>query len=305
MSTILKALKKLEQDKETVQVGGIPSGYMGPGSPHLQPRHRFGRLDGPLLRRSMVLLIILSLMGATFYFYRQSRDTTAPTSIPAAAQNKPHIKSAPSPKVQSSDQATSQTVVSSPVSPSPAQPSASKADPSQKPSPVQKTPSTAAKLAKSPPQPPSAAKPRIVARPKPAPLEWQSLKDLTRPDEASEPGPSPDVGTTVLAETEQQPREITPAAKSAPQAARPSEKKPTTQPPPQDAYNDILPLSDGRLKVQAIAWSPVVEDRMAVINARIVHEGDKVDGFLVLAIRHDDVVVKEKGSVHRVVFGQP
>ncbi len=73
----------------------------------------------------------------------------------------------------------------------------------------------------------------------------------------------------------------------------------------QDAYNDIAYLKDGRLKVQAIAWSQTAEDRMAVINSRILHEGDKVDGFLILAIRRDDVVVREKGILYRVQFGRP
>jgi hypothetical protein len=71
------------------------------------------------------------------------------------------------------------------------------------------------------------------------------------------------------------------------------------------AYENAILLTDGRLKVQALAWSPVAEDRMAVINTRILHEGDKVDGFSVLAIRRDDVVVREKGVVYRVPFGFP
>jgi hypothetical protein len=73
----------------------------------------------------------------------------------------------------------------------------------------------------------------------------------------------------------------------------------------EDPHRNAPLLTDGRLKVQALAWSPVDEDRMAVINTRIVHEGDKVDDFVVLAIRADDVVVMEKGVVYRAVFGRP
>ena len=65
-------------------------------------------------------------------------------------------------------------------------------------------------------------------------------------------------------------------------------------------------MTDGRLKVQAIACSATVENRMAVINSRVVHEGDSVDGFGVVAIRPDDVVVRDKAKgLFRVVFGRP
>ena len=75
--------------------------------------------------------------------------------------------------------------------------------------------------------------------------------------------------------------------------------------PTAPGYPNANLLTDGRLKVQALAWSPSIEDRMAVINTRIVHEGDKVEGFVVLAIGRDDVVVSEKGIAYRVVFGRP
>jgi hypothetical protein len=70
-------------------------------------------------------------------------------------------------------------------------------------------------------------------------------------------------------------------------------------------HGDARPLTDGRLKVQALAWSPKAEDRMAVINTRIVHEGDKVNGFTVLAIGSDDVIVRDKDIKFRVTFGRP
>jgi len=47
--------------------------------------------------------------------------------------------------------------------------------------------------------------------------------------------------------------------------------------------------------VQAIAWSNTPEKRIAVINGRIVHEGEHVDGVLVTQIGLDDVFFK-KGS---------
>jgi hypothetical protein len=84
---------------------------------------------------------------------------------------------------------------------------------------------------------------------------------------------------------------------------RPAPKKEVR---PSDAYNSLSPLTDGRLKIQAIVWSDLHEDRMAVINTQIVYEGDSVAGFAVVAIRSDDVVVRgEGGAMHRVLFGRP
>ena len=76
--------------------------------------------------------------------------------------------------------------------------------------------------------------------------------------------------------------------------------------PPSDTYAETPALIDGRLKVHAIAWSPMVEERMAVVNNRVVYEGDSVDSFVVVAIRPDDVVVREKDKgLWKVAFGRP
>jgi hypothetical protein len=72
-----------------------------------------------------------------------------------------------------------------------------------------------------------------------------------------------------------------------------------------DRYPGAQPLTDGRLKVQAIAWSPDPEDRVAVVNNRIVHKGDAVDGFIVLAVESERLVVRAEGKVWVVFFGQP
>ena len=45
---------------------------------------------------------------------------------------------------------------------------------------------------------------------------------------------------------------------------------------------------------------------MTVINSRVLHEGDTVDGFTLVVIRPDDVVVKESGGGRwKVIFGRP
>lgn len=78
-------------------------------------------------------------------------------------------------------------------------------------------------------------------------------------------------------------------------------------PPVRDAgpFANAARMSDGRLKVQAIVWSSKADDRMAVINSRIVREGSVIDGFTIVGIGEDAVYVKEGGRVLKVPFGRP
>jgi len=42
---------------------------------------------------------------------------------------------------------------------------------------------------------------------------------------------------------------------------------------------------------------------MAVINGRIVHEGESVDGYQVVKIREEDVILNQGGKSWRLEFG--
>ena len=75
------------------------------------------------------------------------------------------------------------------------------------------------------------------------------------------------------------------------------------QPAPTRPQKTYRPIEGGKLKLQALAWTDDVARRMAVINDRIVHEGDSVDGYQVLKIRKDDVIVKENGKSWSLAFG--
>lgn len=52
-------------------------------------------------------------------------------------------------------------------------------------------------------------------------------------------------------------------------------------------------LDDSNMQLQAIAWSDDVARRMVVINGRIVREGESIEGFSVTEIRPEDVVVND------------
>ena len=63
------------------------------------------------------------------------------------------------------------------------------------------------------------------------------------------------------------------------------------------------PMESDELKLQALAWSNEADRRMAVINGRIVHEGDSVDGYQIFKIREEDIIVKKSGESWRLEFG--
>ena len=106
------------------------------------------------------------------------------------------------------------------------------------------------------------------------------MKDLPPPDSAPAQSVTAQKGT----------RPTAPAA-SAKQPAKPRSR---------ETYDRI---ADSKLKLQALAWSDDAARRMAVINGRIVHEGESVDGYQVVEIRAEDVIVNEGGKSWRLEFG--
>lgn len=74
---------------------------------------------------------------------------------------------------------------------------------------------------------------------------------------------------------------------------------------PSAAYSGAQRLTDGRLTIQAIAWSPNADERMAVINNRVVREGTVVEGFSIIGITEDAVYARESGRLWQVRFGRP
>lgn len=59
---------------------------------------------------------------------------------------------------------------------------------------------------------------------------------------------------------------------------------------------------DPRIDLQAIAWSPEPAESFAVINNRILHEGQSFDGITITRIGRDDVSFQEMGREWREDF---
>jgi hypothetical protein len=72
-----------------------------------------------------------------------------------------------------------------------------------------------------------------------------------------------------------------------------------------EPYTDAQRLTDGRLKVQAIAWAPEPTERMAVVNNKIVREGGTLDDFFIVRIGRETLYVRENGRLFKVLFGRP
>lgn len=62
-------------------------------------------------------------------------------------------------------------------------------------------------------------------------------------------------------------------------------------------------LTESKLELQAIAWSNDATQRIAVINGHVVREGESVEGFSVTQIRRDDIIVNDGTESWRLEFG--
>jgi hypothetical protein len=65
---------------------------------------------------------------------------------------------------------------------------------------------------------------------------------------------------------------------------------------------EIKILQDSDLKLMAIAWSAVPADRIAVINGRIIREGESIDGVFVSRINENEVILQKKDELVKLIF---
>ena len=61
-------------------------------------------------------------------------------------------------------------------------------------------------------------------------------------------------------------------------------------------------LTDPDMLLQALTWSREPHKRIAVINNRILHEGETVSGYLLVAINQDDVILGREGKSWKLLF---
>ena len=61
-------------------------------------------------------------------------------------------------------------------------------------------------------------------------------------------------------------------------------------------------LNDPDMKLQALTWSREPHKRIAVVNNRILHEGETVSGYLLVTINQDDVILGREGKTWKLSF---
>lgn len=176
-------------------------------------------------------------------------------------------------------------------------------------------------LADTPPVRADAGRPRPVrkvSRPAPAASENRTKRQnrppenapvlpgagtgAERPQKAAAAAPLPDAADVASASDDLQ----TDAAPAGPAGASPGEaSSPAAAAAPLSPAAEVrkLPEASG-LQLQAISWSEAAENRIAVINGKILREGERIEAYLVSEINRDDVVFEHQNQLWQLGFRQ-
>jgi hypothetical protein len=298
VSTILKSLKKLEQENRSPQHQSPFSGYHGTGSfPYQDAKDsRFKNIWG---KGGLMAAVILLMCAAGIYYYTKNQDveeyqagldnTVQPRPEVSSQKNVSPKRSNTPPSAANQIAPGNQNIAPRPV---PSQAKNATAPKDMPPAPPTSHRSSPTAASKDP-----AAESGAMARRSGNPLIHGDNRSSGRNIEPQRPSPpkvTPGANTPAP-----------PAQKLATRLPSPAKEKQPRK-PSSESFQNVPVLSGGPLKVHAIVWSPVSEDRMAVINSLVLYEGDTVEGYTLLAIRADDVVVrKDGGGRFKVRFGRP
>ena len=178
-----------------------------------------------------------------------------------------------------------------------------------------KIPSTTVKRAPGKPEPPRPARQqtkRLTAGPKTQKLKPKpntSKPRATVGQSASQIRPAPSTNgpqnraaSNPLAPKQSSRPKLTPSKKSI-AGKRTASRQPAAAAPKKRETRTYAKLNDSKIKLQALAWSSEPARRMAVINGRIVREGESMDGYQINQIRQEDVVVSDGQQSWSLEFG--
>ena len=100
------------------------------------------------------------------------------------------------------------------------------------------------------------------------------------------------------------PAQEIPNLKENEQAVKPAEKPLVAAAKPKVAPVEVeVPrVNDPDMNLQAITWSREPQKRIAVINNRILREGDLVSGYFINTINQDDIVISRDGEKWKLAF---
>jgi cytoskeletal protein RodZ len=277
VSTILKALKRLETEQALGHAEGLPA----PLSFNTQGSLQRKRIFGFFPNRRWVWIVIGLLLLATVMIVVSFIQRQPPQMTDGARQafdNRSDPRPAEAPKDQSAIPSTSPAPASTPESDS------------------------------------VVLKDELEGRP----VRSQRSSSIGEPSDSMDPLGQPPHTDPSSVENPQEPITVRVPPENDGQGAAmvaAQMEKPDTTPVPQapsapaqkgvDPYATARRMTDGRLKVQAIAWAEEASERMAVINNHIVREGGSVEGFFIVRIGKDTVILRENGHLLKILFGEP
>jgi len=294
MSTILDALKRLEDKRHKEDRRQTPSSLKGGAS-----RSMFRP------RAVVSMLVVLALIGGTVVFLWVNRGPTGiaakqvgPQPESTAVRSSPNIAEAPAIVSQRPDQQAKRSPTKMEAGRAPDSSRSAKQEsgvlsvPAARRSvgPIFSNAFQAGKRAKQPVQARADTNKRH-----PAAAESQKVPVAPRISNIGEP---PLMTAPATEANENIPTPHQSGVKSS--AAKPeitSRKNDESQEAPhQDPYTDAKILPRETLKLQAISWSRVPSARLAVIDGRILREGQSIEGYTITEIRPEDIIVNKAGK---------
>lgn len=278
MSSILKALKRIEgQSPPPQSFPALPDSAGAKQDVNSNARRRW------LLRRSIAvgLAVMVVVVIAVIVFQHRQIITSKifPAKSPAVKQEK--IKATVEKSKIFRAKISSKTVKQALKRPEPAQPTGQQTETLGAGQKTQKirTTKNPSKSRAAVEQPTSKATPTISSKQLPS----RTAGNPSAPKQSSRPKLTPAKKSIAGKQ----------AATSMPAAAAPKDRKAKT----------YAKLNDSKIKLQALAWSSDAARRMAVINGRIVREGESMDGYQINQIRQEDVVVSDGTQSWSLKFG--
>lgn len=347
MSTILKALKKLEQETQSAETAAAFQTMRDrPADPPVSTKRRIWAgigIGASLVGLGLVLFFLLRPAAPPTTTQPQGQPVpAAPPKVATAPEERlpmpkvfpPRQPGDPKPEKPLQPKAPAAAVTLATKAAAKA-PEASPAPTAKPPAPptlptrrtAQKGSSQAQVVAEAPSNalPPKAVnvpapKPEPMAKPmatRLAPTQTPAETPPIAPEE--KPLPQPSAPVTAAKPTVPIPAPE-PALKTPPQEAPTQKPAPQPQPAvpgpqaaaireenipeaPPDPYANVPKLEENSpIKLQAISWAQTADKSIAVINNNVLHEGDSVEGYSVVKIRPDDVIVRRDGRMWRASF---
>jgi len=84
--------------------------------------------------------------------------------------------------------------------------------------------------------------------------------------------------------------------------ASPPEALPQEEPAEKKEPMQIDRLEGVGFKIQAISWSEIPEQSLAVINSQVLRVGDGIEGYQIQRINPDDIILQRGGKAFRLDF---